>query len=183
MSEGREGLLAVFLEHRDALLRFLVRRLGNPALAEDLTQETWVRAASVGSSATIGNPRAYLFRIAANLALDHQRHAARRVEVESVESVVARIADPQPSPETAASDRAEFAALLAAVDALPPRCREVFILARFEGATYSEVAARLGIAHSTVVSHMVTALAALERALRRKENSNAGSSGSPPRTS
>ena len=171
MSDGREGLLAVFLEHRDALLRFLLRRLDNPALAEDLTQETWVRAARADGLAAVANPRAYLFRIAANLALDHQRHVAHRVEVESVESVVARIADPRPSPETAAIDRAEFAALLAAVDALPPRCREVFILARFEGATYGEVAARLGIARSTVVSHMVTALAALERALRRKESS------------
>ena len=183
MSEGREGLLSVFLEHRDALLRFLVRRLGNPALAEDLTQETWVRAASANGARTVGNPRAYLFRIAANLALDHQRHVAHRVEVESVERVVAGIADPQPSPETTAIDRAEFGALLAAVDALPPRCREVFIMARFEGATYSQVAARLGIAHSTVVTHMVTALAALERALRRKTSLDEGSSESPSRTS
>ena len=173
MSKGRDELLTVFLEHRNALLRFLVRRLDNPALAEDLTQETWVRAARADGVAAVANPRAYLFRIAANLALDHQRHVAHRVELESVagvENIVTRVADPRPSPEKTAIDRAEFAALLAAVDALPPRCREVFILARFEGATYSEVAARLGIARSTVVSHMVTALAALERALRRKEN-------------
>lgn len=183
MSEGREGLLAVFLEHRDALLRFLVHRLGNAALAEDLTQETWVRAARADGAAAVGNPRAYLFRIAANLALDHQRHVAHRVEVESTEGVVAGIADPRPSPETTAIDRAEFEAMLTAVEALPPRCREVFILARFEGATYSEVAARLGIARSTVVSHMVTALAALERALRRKKPSSEGSFEVPSRTS
>jgi RNA polymerase sigma factor, sigma-70 family len=165
MSERRETLLSSFFEHRDALLRFLVRRLGNAALAEDLTQETWLRAAGANGAATLGNPRGYLFRIAANLALDHQRHAAYGVEVEAPEDIAASVPDPAPSPEEATLHRAEFNRLMAVVDGLSPRCREVFVLCRFEGMTQAEVAERLGISKTTVVTHVVNALSAIERAM------------------
>lgn len=171
MSGAREKLLSAFAEQRDALLRFLGQRLGNPVLAEDLAQETWLRAAKVDGSATIGNPRSYLFRIASNLVLDHQRHAGHRIEVEASDAAVAAIPDPRPSPETAALHRSELGRLMRVVDGLSPRCREVFILARYEGLTYGEVAARLGIARTTVVSHMVTALAALEREMEPEKKS------------
>lgn len=166
MSERRDSLLSSFAQHRDALLRFLVRRLGNPALAEDLTQETWLRAAGAGGGgATLGNPRSYLFRIAANLALDHQRHVGHGVEIEAADEVTATVADPRPSPEEHALHRAEFNRLMEVVNALSPRCREVFILCRFEGMTQSEVADRLGISKATVVTHVVNALAAVESAM------------------
>ena len=165
MSDDRDRLLSLFTEHRAALTRFLARRLGNATLAEDLTQETWLRAARSEGVGALANPRGYLFRIAANLALDHLRHVGQGVELQANEAAVATIADPAPSPESVALHRAELARLLRAVDALPPRCREVFRLHKFEGLSYAEVAARLGIAKNTVMVHMVKALAALEQAM------------------
>lgn len=169
----RPSLLQSFAEHRDSLLGFLNRRLNNAALAEDLTQETWLRAAhaqAAASTATIDNPRSYLFRIASNLALDHQRHASLRVEVQVAEAVVEAVADRQPSPEEIVFFRAEMARLRQAVERLSPRCRQVFILGKFEGLSHGEIAARLGISRSTVVTHMVTALAALEREVGPEKN-------------
>ncbi len=163
MVNFRDRLLQHFTAHQDALKRFLMRRLGNAALAEDLTQETWLRAANADAAAEIGNPRAYLFRIAANLALDHQRHVNRRVEVEAEQGVVDAIADRSPTPDKIVLYRSEFARLLRAVNRLPPRCREVFILAKFEEMTYAEIAEILGISRNTVITHMVAALAAIER--------------------
>lgn len=159
----RHSLLSSFTEHRDALLRFLARKLGNVALAEDLTQETWLRAANSDGAVAIGNPRSYLFRIASNLALDHQRHVGHRIELEATEEVAAAVADSQPSPENIVLYRSEFARLMRALDRLSPRCREVFVLCRFELLSHAEIGRRLGISRNTVVSHMVTALAALER--------------------
>lgn len=171
--DRRQSLLQSFAEHRDALMRFLVRKLGDRSLAEDLTQETWLRAATSPAfgpgASTIDNPRSYLFRIASNLALDHQRHVGYRVELQGKDEAAAVVADPQPSPEIVALHRSEFARMMRVVEGLSPRCREVFVLCRFEGLSHSEIVRRLGISRNTVVSHMVTALAALEREMGEEE--------------
>ena len=162
MADNR-SLLSSFAEHRSALLRFLQRRLGNAALAEDLTQETWLRAAHAQGAAAIDNPRGYLFSIASNLALDHQRHVGHRVELQAAAEVVEAVADRRPSPENVVLYRSEFARLLRVVDQLSPRCREVFVLGKFEGLSLAEIGQRLDISRNTVVTHMVNALTAIER--------------------
>ncbi len=172
MTTIRNILLAAFSEHQDSLKRFLARRLGNVTLAEDLAQETWLRAANAAAPAdgttTLENPRAYLFRIAANLALDHQRHVNRGVEIEAGPDFDS-VADRTPSPEHVALHRSEFARLQRVVEGLTPRCRAVFILAKFEERTYAEIAETLGISRNTVITHMVTALAAIEREMAPEE--------------
>ncbi len=186
MTTIRNILLAAFSEHQDSLKRFLARRLGNVTLAEDLAQETWLRAARIDAAGEVGNPRAYLFRIAANLALDHQRHVNRGVEIEAGPDFDS-VADRTPSPEHVALHRSEFARLQRVVEGLTPRCRAVFILAKFEERTYAEIAETLGISRNTVITHMVTALAAIEREMAPEEGDEknlAGPSlGLPRRTS
>lgn len=167
--DRRQSLLQSFAQHRDALLRFLTRRLDNAALAEDLTQETWLRVAGAPGGAAVDNPRSYLFRIASNLALDHQRHVGLRVELPATEETTESVADPQPSPENVVLYRSEYARVLRVIDGLPPRSREVFMLCRFEELSHAEIARRLGIGRHTVVSHMVSALAAIEREMGREE--------------
>lgn len=163
MADERHRLLSSFAEHRDALLRFLQRRLNDFALAEDLTQETWLRAANTRNAAAIDNPRGFLFRIASNLALDHQRHVGHRIELAASPAVTEAVPDRQPSPENVTLHRSELARLLQVVEGLSPRCREVFVLGKFEGLSLAEIGARLGISRNTVVTHMVNALAAIER--------------------
>lgn len=157
-SKDRDKLLNVFLDQRTRLQRFLGRRLGNPALAEDIAQETWVRAATAPGIGPILDHRRYLFRIASNLARDHERHVRQGVEVTLPEPAAQAIPDPRPDPEMEALRRAELDDLLRAVGSLPPRCREVFLLVKVQGLTYAEAAARLGIARNTVMVHMSHAL-------------------------
>jgi len=165
MADDHHSLLSSFAEHREALLRFLQRRLNNMTLAEDLAQETWLRAASAQNAAAIENPRSFLFRIASNLAIDHQRHVGHRVELAASPAVTEAVPDRQPSPENITLYRSEFARLLHVVNGLSPRCREVFVLGKFEGLSLAEIGTRLGISRNTVVTHMVNALAAIEREL------------------
>lgn len=169
MSTFRDSIFAAFFDHQDGLKRFLLRRLGNAALAEDLTQETWLRASSASTTA-IENPKSYLFRIAANLANDHLRRARHGIELQGQDDVVPLFPDVRPSPEQEAAARSELQHLLRAVDALSPRAREVFILAKVHELSHVEIAAKLGIAKNTVMVHMANALAQLQQHLKRGED-------------
>ena len=159
---GRYSLLRSFAEHRQALMRFLTGRLGNPALAQDLAHETWVRAANSPDGAIVGTPRSYLFQIASNLAIDHQRGVGHRAERQAEEEA-SFVANSQPSPENIVLYRSEFARLVRMIDGLSPRCREVFMLCKFDELDHVEIADRLNISRSAVVGHVVKALAAIER--------------------
>jgi hypothetical protein len=70
------GIVALFDGHRAELLRFLQARCGDPAEAEDLLQNLWLRLATVRPG-PINHPRAYLFRMANNLAIDAARSRRR----------------------------------------------------------------------------------------------------------
>ncbi|MEG1039295.1 MAG: RNA polymerase sigma factor [Pseudomonas sp.] len=166
MSQDREDLLAAFMENREALHGYLVRQFGNTNLAEDIAQETWLRVASRALNQRIGNPRAYIFRIARNLGLDIRRRQALGIEVQAdpeiVEQVPAHSIDPLHSVQLSK----QLQRLVTVVENLPPRCREVFILCRLEGLDHQQVAERLNISKSTVVSQMVKALKCIEQAMQ-----------------
>ncbi|WP_050577338.1 RNA polymerase sigma factor [Pseudomonas cremoricolorata] len=166
MSQDREHLLAAFLENREALQAYLARQFGNVGVAEDLTQETWLRVASRTLGAHIGNPRAYIFRIARNLGMDLYRRQSLGIELQLDPLAVEQIADARIDPAHNLEQRRELERLVQVLDELPPRCREVFILCRVEGLDHQQIAERLNISKSTVVSQMVKAMQRLERAMR-----------------
>ncbi|WP_437879886.1 RNA polymerase sigma factor [Pseudomonas sp. LRF_L74] len=165
MATERELLLLAYSEHRDALLGYLTRQFGSPSLAEDIAQETWLRLASRNLAEHIGNPRAYLFRIATNIGTDHQRHHGMGIEVQADDEVVQQVPAQGVDPARSVQSHDELQRLLQVVDGLPPRCREIFMLCRVEGLSHAEIAERLGIAKSTVVSQMVKALSRLEQVM------------------
>jgi RNA polymerase sigma-70 factor (ECF subfamily) len=136
----------LYREHGAWLIAFLRRRFGREA-AEDLAQETYLRLAR--HAAEIRNPRAFLARVALNAARDQaRRRAARPVLL------------PEDSAREAGAGSAQHQALLLkeTILALPPKLREVFVLSRFGGLTYEEIARRCGIAPKTVEKRMTQAL-------------------------
>lgn len=159
---GSEKLLRLFAEQRDALIRFLTKRTGSATLAEDMAQEVWLRVATTNAPVRVDHPRSYLFRIASNLAHDHSRRIAQGIEVEIAPETFATVADPAPSPEVILLHKSELARFIRATEALTPRCREVFLLAKVHELTYAEIAARLGISKNTVMVHISTALAQMD---------------------
>lgn len=158
----RYALLQSFAEHRQALIRFLTCRLGNPALAADLAHETWLRIARKAGGTPAGDPRSHLFRIASNLAIDHQCRSGRALEAEAPDHATTGTLW-QSVPANVVHHRSEFARLARVIDTLPPRCREVFLLCRFEGMSHAGIARRLGVSRNAVVSHMVNALMVIDR--------------------
>jgi RNA polymerase sigma-70 factor (ECF subfamily) len=158
MSDQDQKLLAVFVEQRDALTRFLARRLGNGAAAEDLAQEAWLRITDGGGTA-IADPRAYLFRIAANLAIDYQRRERRRrLSAAEIEALL-DIPDDAPDAVSTVVARDELAALQQALAELPARRRTIFLAARLGNQTHREIAARHGVSTRAVEINVQRALA------------------------
>jgi RNA polymerase sigma factor (sigma-70 family) len=151
--------LAELSSHYDDLLAFVSRKVRDRVTAADIVQDSYLRLAALPQGEAVQNPRAYLFRTAANLITDHWRLNDRQPASLDDTECHEPARDPQPSPEGKALSHEELAIVAAAIETLPPRTREVFQLHKFEHLSYGEIAVRLGMAKNTVVVHMVRALA------------------------
>ncbi|HEY3811924.1 MAG TPA: RNA polymerase sigma factor [Caulobacteraceae bacterium] len=173
---------AQILPH-EAALRHHLRRIGVAMDdVDDFAAEALTRAYAADDWAQVSNGRAYLYTIGRNLAFD----AARRRKVVAIESVpdpdVLHIADWQPSAESTVSAREELRLLQTALDQLPPRAREVFVLRRIEELSVKDIGVRLGLSVKTVEAHMTRALAALTDALQDNDRAAGPQTGQAWRT-
>jgi RNA polymerase sigma-70 factor (ECF subfamily) len=155
----------LFSAHHAALSRFLLRMLGSRETAADMAQECFLRLLSAVRGRPVDNERGLLFTIAANLARDHLRQQGRRPMVH-LDTVSHSLPLESASPEAAVSARQQLAILRAAIEEMPPRTREVFLLFRLEGLRYREIAGRLGISPRTVEYHVQHAMTLCHRRLR-----------------
>lgn len=151
------GLQAAVLEYRDELLRFLRARRAPDDEAEDIIQDLFLKAGTL-QSGPIGEPRAYLYRISANLLSDRRRSAARRANRERIWTEIQPGADAPgeevPSIEQEMIARDELGRILAAISALPERTAEILRLFRIDGIPQKDIAADLGISLSAVEKHL-----------------------------
>lgn len=155
-------LLGTFITLRKRLLSSISRFVGSHAAAEDLVQDTflrlWERRERLPEASQL---QGYVVRTGRNLAIDFRRRQRIAPFVEGVEHLDF-LTDNAPTPEDHLLARDRMRSLSEAIAALPPRAREVFIMARIDGMTYVEIGAKLGISSKTVFSHMVVALERLD---------------------
>lgn len=159
---------ALFRAHGPDLERYLRRRLPSPDAAADFAQEAFLRLArqrrlSEAAGDSVRHLRAYLFRIAKHLVADHYR-SGPGLTATSLEAALDQ-ADPTPTAAAVIEAREELSILRDAIQALPPRGQEVFLMHKFEGLSYAEIALRLGISKNTVMVHMMRSLSACARRL------------------
>lgn len=167
-----DQVTAIYLTHKSVLLRFLTRSLGSSRDVEDIAHETFVRLLSQSCPQRIESPVALLKRIALNIVRDGFRSERyRRTQMRGID-VPLLSGHPDPGPEQTAADRQRLAQLRQAIDALPPRCREVFVLHKMHGRSQAEVAATLGISRNMVERHVIRAYAQLRDAM--DENADPG---------
>ncbi|WP_296615429.1 RNA polymerase sigma factor [Sphingomonas sp.] len=149
------------------LCRFIAGRVGDASAAADITQEAFARFAGLPEDRFPANPKAYLFAVASNLAVDHLRARGGTTALSIDEDGVDAVPDPAPRADTALISKEELQILQAAIDDLPPRTREVFVMCKYDQLSYAEIADRLGIARNTVMVHMTRALSHCRDARRR----------------
>lgn len=159
MTEGKKRgrLINSFERHYQDLLRFLFRRTGDVEEAADLAHDTYVRLTNVADS-LVENDKAYIFRVAGNLALDMHRRSGRRAVWLSDEEPGEDIADPQPSQEQHVIDQDRLASMDAALSSLPPKARLALLMVRVDGLRYVEIAERLNISVSMVSKYVTQAV-------------------------
>jgi len=158
LSDGNDPqrLLADVIERcYGELRRYARRRVGDDAVADELVQEACLRLVTTGDDLPF-NPRAYLYRILSNLVTDHHRHRVR-LRKSFIDAGTLDAADDRPDAEREVIGRQRLAILAQAVAELPPRCRECFVLRRFEGLSHAEIANRMRISTSAVEKHLAAA--------------------------
>ncbi len=156
---------ALYRQHQTALRRFLVRMLRCEETAAEVSQEAWLRLLRRTPGRPVEEPRAYLFQVAANAARDRMARERTHAGVVDGSPVPEAVACSEPDAETAALARERLLLLAEAVDALSPRCREVFLMSRLDGLANGEIAARLGISRNMVEKHIIRALVHCRRCL------------------
>jgi RNA polymerase sigma-70 factor (ECF subfamily) len=149
------------------LRRFLVRRAGW-AIAADLVQEVYLRLRAYAPE-EVANHRAYVFRVAHAVLVDHQRRENRHRHRELAYATAQVQASPTCEPLATVERRERLARVQQAIAGLPPVCRRVFLLSRVESLTYPQIAERLGIAVSTVEKHVLRALASCRASVRNQD--------------
>jgi len=142
------------LPHEPALRAWLRRRVGFGFDIDDIIQETYAILATLGSVDHILNPRAYLFKAASSVILMEVRRA-KIVPIESIEQAEQlEIESTEPLQDRQLESRQELRLVADAIESLPQRCRQVFVLRKVRGLSQRDIAQELGISESTVEKHV-----------------------------
>lgn len=158
MQDNIAVLTDLISAERHKLLNVIQRIVGNPEAAEDAVQSLFEKIRRIENAAEIVNPRAFLYRLASNLAIDHARQARRREKVQSDIHDLLWIEDDTPSPERTLFARHELEEIEKAIAALPEPMKTAFVLNRFHGVPQKEIAARMGRSIALVSRYICRAL-------------------------
>jgi len=153
-------MAVLFREYNRALVAFLQCRLGSLADAQEVAQETWLRMLALERPEQIDSPRAFLFRIAGNLAIDRLRMRKLR-DAPSVEEIPepAHELHLAPVPERHAMAFGQWRELQSALRELPGKTSRAFVLYAIEGRDFEAIAQTMKLSARMVRYHVTRALA------------------------
>jgi RNA polymerase sigma-70 factor (ECF subfamily) len=167
--QGRpEAFDALVTEMRDRIYSLTLRALRDPGAAEDLAQETFVKAyRKLGTLKDPSSCERWLYQIAVNLVRDHGRR--RQLERRTLQALSHGVQEEFP-PQTGEPDAGSSLrrTILGAVDGLPEHHREVFVMREIQGLSHAEIASALDIPEGTVWSRLSFARRALQQKLRKE---------------
>jgi RNA polymerase sigma-70 factor (ECF subfamily) len=146
----------LFREHNEALVRFLLPRLRSYQEAREVAQEAYVRLLSLDEPGAVSYLRAFLFKTAANLAVDRRRRDevhARATELPLFHDFV----DVR-TPERRVAGEQAMQRLQRLIAAMPPKCRRAFVLHQFDGLDFASIAREMNISERMVRKYVVRAL-------------------------
>lgn len=143
------------------LMHFLRQNWRNASDLEDLRQEVYARVLEAAEGNLPEKAKPFVFATARNLLINR----VLREQIVPFDAIAEldnlEVASDLPGPDRAAIARDELRKLTAALDRLPPRCREAVVLRRIEGFSRREIAQRMGVSENTVADHIRTGMNAL----------------------
>jgi RNA polymerase sigma-70 factor (ECF subfamily) len=163
---NRAALRELLVADYGRIDRQLARRFGSADFASDVLQDTYLRLEEMKEVGPVRSPKAYLFRIALNIAHDRKRAESRRLTADEVDAVL-DIPDDLPDAARVIESRSEVELLRRAIAQLPERRRNVLLMSRVEGLPHREIAKRLGVTVRTIETDLKQALEHCAQRLRR----------------
>ena len=182
MSEGRQAgkyaaapangqlLKSLYKKYHRTVLDFLGRKSLTRETAEDIVQDAYYRISRLENPQDIEHPKAYLFRTVKNIMLNEARRKTNRDDKKHVPFDDDMHGAAGLSPHAELEARQQLKTFENALQRLPEKHRDVFILQRFEGLSYSQIAELQGIGISTVGKYLTRAIAQVRADM---ENENA----------
>lgn len=170
--EEANALVRTFFEKRENLLLFLAARTRDMATAEDLIQDLYLKISTLPPDTDVRAPSAMLYRMAANLMVDHVRSAQRGARRDAAWRREAVGSDaPDEAAGGAAADEVIIAKervrqLTAAVADLPPQMQRAFRLHKLEGRSQAATAQAMGVSVKMIEQHIQAAIRHLSQRLR-----------------
>lgn len=152
-----EAVAQLFRDHNRSLVSYLAMRLRSLQEAKEVAQEAYVRLLQLDAPGAESFLRAYLFKVATNLAVDRIRQRGRRQRyVEDVPAEELETGLEEPSRRTLA--REQLVALISGLEELPEKCRAAFLMYRLDGMSQQDIATRLGVSDRMVRSYVTQAM-------------------------
>lgn len=163
LSDNAGELEKIIAAHYGDIYKYCCRKLRDPAQAQDITQDTFIRFMdAAGSYADIEKPKALLYTIAKNLCLNWVK-SARPISLDELES------GDTPAAEDFADESLQKLCLSDAVSSLPEEQQEVLLLRYGQDLKVGEIAEILGLSRFQVMYRIRGALGQLEKKLRRED--------------
>ncbi len=165
-------------EHGVLLERYLARKLDNPEDAAELAQEAYIRLHRLEQPENLDNARAFLFQVATNLATDQLRR--RQLHFRFLRSEKSLVGDGEPtdvnaagaSPEQILGARQRLKTINQALEELPFKAKQAFLLHRQNGMPYSAIAEQMQVSVSSVEKYILQALRHCRSKLAAQDQKN-----------
>jgi RNA polymerase sigma factor (sigma-70 family) len=166
-SNRAQELAEICRNHHAALVRFLAVRIGSVEDAKELVQEAYAKVLALDRPGTMSLQVGYLWRIAVNLGIDRSRERVSRER--SYRSLLSLAETLDVSAEVAVEGRERLEVLERAIQELPPKCVEAFVLHVLRGLTFDEVGREMRISGRMARKYLARALEHLQTCLEEAD--------------
>ena len=168
-ASSQSTVFKVFEEQQMPLKAFISRLIRKPQDIDDIAQETFVRAFLAEQKGTIQHPKAYIYRIARNLAFEILTKKSTKLTSYIEDSCNNALLQSTEDIEGTAIVMEKFDRVKVAIAQMPPQCQRVFIMHKVYGFKYKEISQQLGISVSTVEKHIMTGLKKCRQSVKFQE--------------
>ncbi|VAV87017.1 hypothetical protein MNBD_ALPHA02-2331 [hydrothermal vent metagenome] len=150
-------ITALYEDYNETLVRYLAIRLRNRQDAVEVAQEAYIRLIRRENLKDIDCFQSFLFRTATNISIDLQRQRARQAKNFASSRFLLGDID-EITPERTLNARQKISALKEVLEDLPPKCREAFMLYKFNNLEHAEIAEKMGLSVSSVRKYIARGL-------------------------
>ena len=165
------SISTAFIQNSPLLKRFLTRFLSEQRDIDDVVQETYLRAYTAVRDKRIDYPKAFLFRIARNIALTELTKKSRQITDYIEDFDLPIVIDNSTSVEDEVEARQQLGIYCEAVAALPEQCRRVYLLRKVHGLSHKEIAERMSLTVSSVEKHLIKGVLKCKAYMQEREGS------------